>query len=245
MKTAKILAAAAATLVSLSSAHAAVVDWLVQGTVTGTSGSQIPSAVRDATTFSFIVNFEAAAVPTSTGPFCTGAADPGSGRCVWDSNSGAPLITFTDITLGAFPAFNFDGSGGGFSSSVARVRNNLSNGPSLPALDGYFFQWQQVFNDSTQELFLSLFDSVHLDLISDPRHLPTSPMPDSYLAGLHSNGFQICVTSSTAQQSSCDLGELDGTVTSIRTITAVPEPSTYAIMLLGLGAFAIRRRRAS
>jgi len=226
-------------------AHATLVQWEYQGYFTdidpGLTGNFTPGSpdIAAGKSFSILASFDSDASLTQK---LLDVSD-GTGYRYRYSNSSLTL----QITAGAFSSTI---SGGAF--SPLQVRDGFLGPDNLTQVDSILLQMlflnddQISYNnglvniDASFALGLRTADTSALTVTNDK--MVTQPIP--VVVGMQANYFQYC--RSTSGTTDCSFGAVNGVLTSVTSVTAVPEPSTYALMFIGLGVvgFASRRRKA-
>ena len=181
-------------------------------------------------------------------------------------DSAAPLMGKPPQLFGA--RYNFDSSSVSWTIHAGNVNGGFNNEDSInqriivrdgapapcstpgceasqPAVDGVSFQAVDFFNDGAVDAYVSLIlrstDTASLSVVNG--QMPTDQFPLGDPQKLIANGFDFCRVAHGAHQTDsagCSFGEVHGYL-----VTEVPEPTTYALMLGGLGlvGYAARRRR--
>lgn len=242
MKQVRTLLLAGALMTLAGSAHASLVQWQFNGTFTSVDpGLYAPwsppsSEIAAGKPFSILASFDSDAVLIQKRLDLT----DGSGyRYLFDNTT----LKFK-ITAGSFTS----GSLGGGASQNIIVRDGfpLVAGDSASSqVDGItlpvFFPFDDKVDgtdiDGTFSIILRNLDLGALTVTNDK--MPTIPM--AIVPNMQANFFQYC--RSTHGTNDCNWGSVNGEFTSV---AAVPEPSTYALMLAGLAIVGgVTRRRRS
>ena len=233
-----MLLATIASALSLPAA-ATQTEWRFNGAFTDIDPGfdNLPPQVGVGLPFSVLVSFDRnAALLQKT-------LDPTDGAGYRYRYSNAALsMTFT---AGSFGPVSF----GNEIPTPIIVRDNFAVNPlnsNSPSVDGIFFGLIEAFSgqvngvdfDTSYSVAFRSFD-LGLYNITDDK-IPTQLPPN--FDNMQANFFQAC--RSTHGSSDSTFGCVTGELTSV---SAVPEPSTYAMLALGLGSlgFASRRRRST
>jgi hypothetical protein len=216
-----------AALVAAPTANAIPTAWLFQGELNYADGAGLPGGINVGDAFSFVLHFDTAA-PLSN-PVDCGTGGIGT-RCNY---YGDPGLYFSDIHLGSFSASMFSGQS---ENNLIIVRNNTEFPDAANIVDGYTFGARN-FSDATENTSFQIImrGPEDLTVVTDGRVLPLTP--PAGLLGLTTSGFQIC---DSRAEFDCYYADVGGRFTSI---AAVPESSTYALMVAGLGVLGLAARR--
>lgn len=216
-----------------AAAQAEMVSWRISGTVTEASGSEVDGVIGAGDSFSMVLRFDTAAAITN--PVACG--DGGIGR---RCNHGGAAVFFSDISINGHVIASFSSNPPQNGNII--VRNNIANPDPAVVVDGITFAGQDDYEDNgnfrSTAMSLIFRGPENLNVITDARSAPA--LPPVGLLGLGTRVWQVCDFDQSVGD--CDRVLVLGLVESV---VAVPEPSTYALMALGLAAAAgvARRRR--
>lgn len=229
-----------------ASVQATQTAWLFSGTLTVVGGTGVPSAINVGDPFSAVLHFDTD-TPPNNGLFNQTNCFPNSGGdgsvC---RHNGAPQSSqyWSDITVNGVNYGDIPNLGAlvPFYNSIT-VRNNAPD-PASPVdiVDSYAFSSEQctglcATGDQDQFVFVAI-KGLDLTLVTDARVLPQSPSPS--MNTLRTREWDVCngIIDATGVND-CSLVNVSGVFNSV---SAVPEPSAFALLAGGLVALAIRRR---
>jgi len=235
-----------ALLVAPLAASAIPVLWNITGILIGVDdvpASPFPPEIAVGKPFSVLLGFDTAA------PLTAGSGDPSNPACTPPTKqnpcpapSGGgfqyrynPSSITMVVNFGSLGPFSFDMAGPGKSGNFI-VRDNYPGPGSLanPLVDGLTFGLTDASDPMSDIVSLQvLFRGTNTNVLDIPlTGIPATPPPG--LTSLEAAVFQVTLDGPNGTRF------LGG---DIRSVTAVPEPATLAMMSLGLAGLAVMRRR--
>jgi PEP-CTERM motif len=228
-------------------ANATQVSWLFSGNLTVAGGSDLPSAIHVGDSFSAVLHFDTS-TPVNTGAFNQANCFPNSGgpNSICHLN-GAPLssqywsdVTVNGVNYGMVPSLGPLAQ----TFNTITVRNDAPD-PQQPVdtIDGYAFATEQCFGqcgagDEDASVFVAI-RGLDLSLVTDARLLPGSTSPS--MNTVRTREWDVCRGTLDANlNNACGLVDVEGVFNSV---SQVPEPTTFALLGVGLAGLGFLRRK--